>query len=51
MAVPEEVDRLQGDDIVGTPGGLLVQDFGNGAPFWVASGKGEFSAKPLSQLQ
>lgn len=30
MAVPEEVDRLQRDDIVGTPGGLLVQDFGNG---------------------
>jgi len=51
MAVPEEVDRLQGVDIVGTPGGLLVQDFGNWAPFWVASGKGEFSAEPLSQLQ
>lgn len=49
MAVPEEVDRFQRDNIVGTPGGLLVQDFGNGAPFWVASGKGEFSAKPLGQ--
>lgn len=29
MAVPGEVDRPQGDDFVGPPGGLSVQDSGN----------------------